>query len=181
MKKADHCPWTWLDFLIFRKKQKVENAEKCSAILEKRKRCACGSPTSGDPEPSVSDPGKPEAPDEGDPDPIPDASKPEPSVPVPSPSLPTAGLGVMALDSGTSSAANTPAESPMTVPQHTLPQNVSPAPPAAPELHRASGCMAESPTTVPRHSFQPLLQLLRLVVMPPTVCQVQVSLLLSPL
>jgi len=141
-KKADHCPWTQLDFLIFCKKQKAENAEKHSTILEKRKRRAHGSPTSG----------KPEVPDEGDPEPIPDAGKPEPSVPVPSPSLLTAGLGVMTLDSGASSAANTPAESPTMVPQHTLPQNVSPAPPTAPKPCCASGCAAENPTTVPRHS-----------------------------
>jgi len=177
MKKADCRPWTQLDFLIFCKKQKAENAEKRSAILEKRKQRAHGSPTSGNPEPSASDPGEPEAPDEGDPEPIPDAGEPEPSVPVLSPSLPTASLGVMTLDSGASSATNTPAKSPMTVPQHTLPQNVSLAPPAAPEPRHASGHVAENPTTVP----QPLLQLLRLVVVPPTVCQVQVSLLLSPL
>jgi len=151
-KKADRCPWTWLDFLVFHKKQKAENAEKRSAILEKRKRHACGSPTSGDPEPSVSDPGKPEVPDEGDPEPIPDAGEPEPSVPVPLPLLPTAGLGVMTLDSSASSAANTPAESPTMVPQHTLPQNISPAPPTAPKLRRASGRAAENPTTVPWHS-----------------------------
>jgi len=138
--------------LIFREKQKAENAEKRSAILKKRKRCAHGSPTSGNPEPSASDPGKPEAPDEGDPEPIPDTGEPEPSAPVPSPSLPTASLGAMTLDSGASSAANTPAESPMTVPQHTLPQNVSLAPPIAPEPHRTSGCVAENPATVPWHS-----------------------------
>ena len=141
-----------MDFLIFREKQKAENAEKCSTILEKRKRRACGSPTSGDPEPSALDPGELEAPNEGNPEPIPDAGDPEPSVPVPSPSLLTAGLGAMTLDSGALSAVNTPAKSPTMVPQHTLPQNISPAPPAAPEPRRASSCAAESPTTVPRHS-----------------------------
>jgi len=73
-------------------------------------------------------------------------------VPVPLPSLPTAGLEAMTLDSSTSSATNTPAKSPMMVPQHTLPQNISPAPPTAPEPCHASGRAAENPTTVPWHS-----------------------------
>ena len=75
---------------------------------------------------------------------LPDAGEPEPSVPVPSPLAPLTGLGVLTLDSGMSSAADTPAKSPTTVPQHP-----SPAPSTAP---KAAGKSApKPPVTTPTH------------------------------
>jgi hypothetical protein len=60
----------------------------------------------------------------------PEVGKSESSGPAPSPLATLAGLGMLTLDSGGSSAANTPADSPATLPQPPLPERAAPAPPS---------------------------------------------------
>src|SRR5258708_15648361 len=69
----------------------------------------------------------------------PDASEPEGSGLAPSPSLlaPLAGLATLTLDSGSSSAANTPVASPAVSLQQALPERPSPAP-SAPSTRNTS-------------------------------------------
>ena len=68
----------------------------------------------------------------------PDIGEPEASRLVPSPLIELAGLGGLNLDSGRSSAANTSANNPATLPQPPLPEHPAPAPSAAPKTSRAS-------------------------------------------
>src|SRR5258708_17122997 len=84
--------------------------ESCAKV-RKGKRCAANSPDAGEPEGPGSDP-------------------------LPLTSL--AALGTLTLDSSGSSAANTPADSPATLPQPPLPERPAPAPPSAPKASGAS-------------------------------------------
>jgi hypothetical protein len=65
----------------------------------------------------------------------------------PSPLAPVAALGALALDSGGSSAANTPDDSPASLPQPPLPEH--PTLPSAPEARKASKPSAGKPASNP--------------------------------
>jgi hypothetical protein len=72
----------------------------------------------------------------------------------PSPLVPLAGLESLTLKSGRSSATNTPADSPNTLPQPSLPENPAPAPPASIETYNdpkasAGKSVSKLPTAAP--------------------------------
>src|SRR5258708_9059265 len=73
----------------------------------------------------------------------PNAGKPEGSglAPLPSRLAPLAGLGTLTLDSGSSSAANTPADSPIVSLQPALLERPAPTP-SAPTTHNTSNSSA---------------------------------------
>jgi hypothetical protein len=84
-------------------------------------------------EPSAVKKGKQRARDSDDP------VESEGSAPAPSPVTALAALGNMVLDSGGSSAANTPGDSPAALPQPPLPEGYTSAPPQDPKTYGASG------------------------------------------
>jgi hypothetical protein len=73
-----------------------------------------------------------------------DPGESEGSGPAPSPLAVTAGLGVLSLDSGGSSAADTPADTPPTLPQLPSPLRPSPAPPEAQNICEPSSSAGAS-------------------------------------
>jgi hypothetical protein len=85
----------------------------------------------------------------------PDAGESEGSGLLPSPLATLANLGSLTLDSGGSSAANSPADSPATIAQPPLLERPAPAPPSAPKTHDASKPSGRSqsrlPAAVPAH------------------------------
>jgi hypothetical protein len=72
----------------------------------------------------------------------PDAGESEGSGPTPSP---LARLGELTLESGGSSAADTPADSPSILPQPALPERPAPAPPSSSKTRDTSGKSSPSP------------------------------------
>ncbi len=78
----------------------------------------------------------------------PDAGEPEGSGLAPSPSLlaPLAGLGTLTLDSGSSSAANTPVDSPAASLQQALPECPAPAPSAPSTCNTSKSSADKSPS-----------------------------------
>src|SRR5258707_14609677 len=78
----------------------------------------------------------------------PDAGKPEGSGLAPSPSLlaPLAALGTLTLDSGSSSAANTPVDSPAVSLQPALPKRPAPAPSAPSTRNTSKSSAGKSPS-----------------------------------
>lgn len=81
---------------------------------------------------------------------FPGGDEPEDSGPAPSPLTSLVALGNLTLDSGESSPASTPADSPSTFPQPPLPERPAPAPPPVPKTQDASKPSAS------KFAFQPL-------------------------
>ncbi len=93
----------------------LKQVKESGMQVKKEKRCTCDSPEAGGSEGSG---------------------------PAPLPLAMLAGLGALMLDSGGSSAANTPADSPAILPQPPLPEDPAPAPSSVPKTHNPSKPLA---------------------------------------
>jgi hypothetical protein len=122
--KTDRHAKTQAHLLEFRKRQAEQAEEPHTEAVKKGKRHTCDSP---------------------------DAGGPEGSGLASSPNSTLAGLEKLALDSSGSSAGNTPADSPATIPQPPLPERPATAHPRpqAPELARALKVQEVSPLPSP--------------------------------